>query len=104
MSIVTDAVKREADSDDQALSGRSTDFEWIDLDVPADTWWDVVDHPKIAGRSLDGWKFHSCTPSSHDEDQVVLTYYRPLKLPVMHHTGLRGRTAWRGRSGRGLCG
>ncbi|WP_066899777.1 hypothetical protein [Mycolicibacterium houstonense] len=105
---MTDAVKWEADGDDPVLpSLRSGHFEWIDLDVPAESWWEVVDHPEVLDRGLSGWNFHSCSPSPEGEDRVVLTYYRPHKLPAMHSRGPAGRlgrqVARSGRSGRGFC-
>lgn len=46
-----DAVKREADGDDPVVpDARDARYEWIALDVPADNWWEVVDHPELASR------------------------------------------------------
>lgn len=96
-----DAVKREADGDDPVVpDARDARYEWIALDVPADNWWEVVNHPELASRGLDGWTYHSCTPSAYGDDHVVLTYYRALKLPVVHGA----RPTHRGRRfERGAC-
>ncbi|MHC9294386.1 hypothetical protein ACRCUN_18125 [Mycobacterium sp. LTG2003] len=99
---MTDAVKWEANGDDPAAPDvRDTRYEWIDLDVLAENWWEVVDDPVLADRGQDGWTYHSCTPSPHGDDRVVLTYYRALKLPVSH--GVRPSRRGR-RFERGVCG
>ncbi|CDP88316.1 MULTISPECIES: hypothetical protein [Mycolicibacterium] len=105
---MTDAVRWEADGDDPALSDREPElFEWIELDVPAENWWEIIDHPEVAERGPHGWNYHSCTPSPQGEDRVVLTYYRPFNVPAVHTRGLSdrlGRGASRGgRSARGFC-
>lgn len=83
--LVTDVVKWEADGDDPVLPNlRSEHFEWIELDVPADSWWEIVDDPQVADRGLHGWNYHSCAPSPEGEDRVVLTYFRPHNLPAVH--------------------
>ena len=64
-------------------------YEWIDLDVAAVNWWEIVDHPAVAERGTDGWVFYSCTSSLCGEDRVVLTYYRRIGLAGPHEGYLR---------------
>ncbi|MGV0744452.1 hypothetical protein [Mycolicibacterium sp. XJ870] len=98
---MTDAVKWEATGDDPAVpDAHDARYEWIDLDVSADNWWEVVDHPELAERGSDGWTYFSCSESPQGDDRVVLTYYRALKLPVRHDA----RSTRRGRRfERGSC-
>ena len=67
---------------DAGSAGRDDRFEWIDLEVCADAWWGVLDHPDLALRGTDGWIFYDCTPS--DAGRVVLTYYRARERRVPH--------------------
>ncbi|MGV9799907.1 hypothetical protein ACWDTP_17855 [Mycobacterium sp. NPDC003449] len=98
---MTDAVGWDADGAEPTLpSERDARFEWIDLDVLADVWWEVVDHPELAERGQDGWTYHSCTRSPRGDHRVVLTYFRARKRPVRHPV----RPARRGRRDeRGAC-
>jgi hypothetical protein len=50
--------------------------EWMTVDVPATSWWEVIDHPEALARGLHGWEFASCT-SGRGDGTAVLTYYRP---------------------------
>lgn len=99
--LVADAVRWEAEGEEPASPNERDDrFEWMDLDVPAASWWEVADHPELIRRGVDGWVFFDCTDSPDDPDNVVLTYYRPFKVPVSHGA----RPAWRGRRfERGTC-
>ncbi|MBU8810894.1 hypothetical protein [Mycolicibacterium goodii] len=98
---MADAVRRDVDGEEPAAPNERDDrFEWLDLDVPASCWWEVADHPELIRRGVDGWVFFSCTDSPEGDDRVVLTYYRPFKVPVWHgpRPVRRGR-----RHERGVC-
>jgi hypothetical protein len=99
--LVADALRWEASGEEPAAPTERDDrFEWLDLDVPADRWWEVADHPELVRRGIDGWVFFSSTDSPDGDDRVVLTYYRPFKVPVTHGA----RPVRRGRRlERGVC-
>ncbi|AKS32375.1 hypothetical protein [Mycolicibacterium goodii] len=98
---MADAVKWGAGGEEPAAPNERDDrFEWMDLDVPAARWWEIAGHPELIRRGVDGWVFYSCTDSPAGDDHVVLTYYRPLKVPVSHGV----RPVRRGRRfERGVC-
>lgn len=50
--------------------------EWMTITVPRDSWWEIVDHPEVIMRGLDGWIFSSCNEPDAGDAAAVLTYYR----------------------------
>jgi hypothetical protein len=53
--------------------GGDRQYQWVDLDVPRDCWWEIADNPQA---SLDGWVYFDLHPSVASDDHVVLTFYR----------------------------